>query len=101
MDGVLDEFSAIEAARALGVSGRRVRAMVRDGVLAGRRSGGRWLIRRTDVEQRVRQRRRPGRPLSQRKAWALVSKLSGGDWPALPAWDRLRLQRKLAEGTLL
>lgn len=96
-----EEYSVAEAARAFGVSGRRVRAMVQDGVLAGRRSGGRWLIRRDDVEQLLHRRGRPGRPMSQRNAWALLSKLSGGEWPALPAWDRSRLRRKLAEGSLL
>ena len=101
MESFYEEYSVGEASRALGVSDRRVRAMIEDGVLAGRRSGGRWLIRRDDVEQRLRQRGRPGRPLSQRNAWALLSKLSGGEWPALPAWDRSRLQRKLAEGSLL
>ena len=91
-----------EAAHALRVSDRRVRAIIRSGVLPARRSGGRWLIRRADVEQRLRRRRRAGGPLSQAKAWALVLKCSGADWPAaMPAWDRSRLQRKLAEGSLL
>jgi hypothetical protein len=54
-----------------------------------------------DVEERLRRRGRAGRPLSQRNAWALVSKLSGEEWPALPAWDRSRLQRKLAKRSLL
>jgi len=100
MEAVL-EISVPEAATALGVTGRRVRAMASGGVLAGRRSGGRWLIQRSAVEQRLRQRPAPGRPLSQRKAWALLWKLSGADWPALPAWDRSRLRRKLAGGSLL
>jgi excisionase family DNA binding protein len=101
MESFYEEYSVGEASRALGVSDRRVRAMIEDGVLAGRRSGGRWLIRRNEVEDRLRRRGRAGRPLSQRNAWALLSKLSGGEWPALPAWDRSRLQRKLAKGSLL
>jgi excisionase family DNA binding protein len=101
MESFYEEYSVGEASRALGVSDRRVRAMIEDGVLAGRRSGGRWLIRRSEVEDRLRRRGRTGRPLSQRNAWALLSKLSGEEWPALPAWDRSRLQRKLANGSLL
>lgn len=101
MESIAEEYSVSEASRALGVSDRRVRAMVRDGVLAGRRSGARWLIRRADVEQRRRRAARPGRPMGERNAWALLSKLSGGGWPALRPWDRSRLQRKLAQGSLL
>src|SRR3989442_15495493 len=101
MDSIPQEVSVVEASRALGLSDRRVRAMVRDGVLAGRRIGARWVIRRADVEQRVRRRGRPGRPMSERNAWAMLSKLSGGGWPALPAWARSRLQRRLAHGSLL
>src|SRR4029077_13169365 len=98
MESTHDEYSVGEVAHTLGVSDRRVRAMVRDGVLVGRRSGGRWLIRKDAVEQRLSRQGRPGRPMSRRNAWALVSKLSGGDWPPLPAWDRSRLERKVAEG---
>ena len=101
MESFYEEYSVGEASHALGVSDRRVRAMIKDGVLAGRRSGGRWLVRMNDVEERLRRRGRAGRPLSQRNAWALLSKLSGGEWPALPAWDRSRLQRKLAKRSLL
>jgi len=101
MESFYEEYSVGEASQALGVSDRRVRAMIKDGVLAGRRSGGRWLVRMNDVEERLRRRGRAGRPLSQRNAWALLSKLSGGEWPALPAWDRSRLQRKLAKRSLL
>jgi hypothetical protein len=39
--------------------------------------------------------------MTQRNSWALLSRLSGGDWPALPAWDRSRLQRRLAKRSLL
>lgn len=39
--------------------------------------------------------------MSERNAWALVSKLSGDEWPQLPAWDLSRLRRKLAQGSLL
>lgn len=101
MSAEFDELSVAEAADALALSERRVRAMLRDGVLRGRRSGGRWLIGRGEMEQIQRRRRRPGRPLGQRKAWALLEKLSSGVWPSeLPAWDRSRLRHK-AEVPLL
>jgi len=95
------DYSVREAAGALGVSDRRIRAMIREEILPGRRSGGRWLVRRVGVELRKRRGGKPGRPLSHRNAWALVSKLSGNGWPALSAWDRSRLERKLERGSLL
>ncbi len=101
MEAIREEFSVDEASRALRVSQRRIRAMVRDGVLGGRRLGGRWLIRGADVEQRARQQSRPGRPMSERNAWAVLWRLSSGEWPALPAWDRSRLQQKLKRRSLL
>src|SRR2546430_17403479 len=88
MESILEERSVGEAARALGVSDRRVRAMIRDGVLAGRRSGGRWLIRRDDVEERLRPRGPPGGPLGPRNGWALLMELSCVGLAPLPGWDR-------------
>jgi excisionase family DNA binding protein len=96
-----DYFSVAEAARALGVSDRRIRAIIRAGALAAQHVGGRWLIRRADVEQRARRGNRPGRPLGERNAWALVARLSGAEWPELSPWDRSRLKQRLAKRSLL
>src|SRR2546425_12084656 len=97
----LRDFSVADAARALGVSDRRVRALIRASALAAQQVGGRWLVSRADVEQRARRSGRPGRPLGQRNAWALVARLSGGEWPELSPWDRSRLKRRLAKQSLL
>src|SRR5437867_3462149 len=101
MEIAAEELSVAEAARALRVSERRVRAMLRDGVLAGRRFGRFWLVRGADVEQRSRSPSRIGRPMSERNAWAVVSRFSSGRWPALPRWDRSRLRRKVQRKSLL
>ena len=41
-----------EAAEALGVTRQRVHALLKDGAIIGRKSGGTWLIDRASVERR-------------------------------------------------
>lgn len=53
-------LTTADAAAKLGVSVRRVRAMIRDGRLPAKKIGRDWLVRQTDLAQ-VRDRR-PGRP---------------------------------------
>lgn len=101
MEQLRDHVSVAQAARALGVSDRRIRALIRADALAAQHVGGRWLVSRADVEQRARRRGRPGRPLGERNAWALVARLSGAEWPALSPWDRSRLKQRLARRSLL
>ncbi len=93
--------SVAEAARALGLSDRRIRALIGAGALAAQHVGGRWLVSRADVERRALHRGRPGRPLGQRNAWALVARLSGAEWPELSPWARSRLKQRLAKRSLL
>lgn len=101
MEQLRDHVSVADAARALGVSDRRIRALIRVGALAAQQVGGRWLVSRANVERRVRRRGRPGRPLGERNAWALVARLSGAEWPELSPWDRSRLKKRLAKRSLL
>jgi len=96
-----DYVSVAEAARGLRLGDRRIRALIRAGALAAQNVGGRWLVSRADVEQRARRRGRPGRPLGQRNAWALVARLSGAEWPELSPWDRSRLKQRVANRSLL
>lgn len=96
-----EHLSVGDAARALGVSDRRIRALIRAGALAGQQVGGRWLVSRAEVEQRARRRGRPGRPLGERNAWALLARLSGAEWPELTPWDRSRLKQRLGRRSLL
>ena len=76
-----DWMSTAEAAEALGLTPDRVRRLVADGALGSRRIGGRFLVRRDDVEARVGDGAPPGRPYSPRRAWALVL-LADGVAPA-------------------
>jgi excisionase family DNA binding protein len=46
-------LSAVEAARILGCSDRRIRQLVTDGVLSGKRVAGRWLIDADSVDDRA------------------------------------------------
>lgn len=101
MEQLRDQVSVAEAARELGLSDRRIRALIRAGVLAAQHVGGRWLVRRSGVEQRARRGGRSGRPLGERNAWALVARLSGAEWPELSPWDRSRLKQRLAKRSLL
>jgi excisionase family DNA binding protein len=67
-----DWMSTIEAAEALGLTSDRVRQLVASGGLRSRRVGGRYLVRRDDVEARIDAGAPSGRPFSPRRAWALV-----------------------------
>ncbi len=65
MDGFV---STEEAAGRLSVSAQRVRTLLRDGILAGRREGRGWLVVEEDLERyrderEAAGRRRPGRPV--------------------------------------
>lgn len=71
------ELLVSEVAERLGVSAQRVRAMLRDGQLHGRRAGGVWFV----DEAQVLKPRRLGRPLSSRNAWGLVLAVARGGAP--------------------
>jgi excisionase family DNA binding protein len=56
-----DMISVAEAAEALGISGSRIRALIREGRIKAQRVGIRsWVLRRKDIESF--ERGRPGRP---------------------------------------
>jgi len=73
MSGVL---STSEAASALRVSERRVRAMIASGQLPAQRLLGRWAVPSDSVGQHA-SRPKAGRPMSEVSAWALLRSLSG------------------------
>lgn len=62
------DVSVAEAAKALGVSARRVRALAGAGEIPARRVGRAWVI---DLDPRLPPRP-PGRRLSARSAWAVL-----------------------------
>lgn len=63
------QLSVSESAKRLGVSERRVRAMLEAGGIAGEKIGGRWIV--SDLG-RAAIERAPVRPLSPRACWILI-----------------------------
>lgn len=55
-------FSVGEAAERLGVTGARVRAMLKSGQLEGCKIGRTWVISERSIAERLRDGARPGRP---------------------------------------
>lgn len=93
---MVDPISIPEAARALGLSPARVRAMASRGQLAAAKVGDRWLVERSAVEQRRREKVPSGRRFTSRNAWALLLLASGEDVPKLDPSVRSRLRRAIA-----
>ena len=85
--------SVDQAARALGVSPRRVRALIASQRVPAVRIGRNWALDRSLL--RSHGLRRGGRPLSAANAWALLVLLNGSQAPWLDAFSRSRLKRRL------
>ncbi|MEO8697611.1 MAG: helix-turn-helix domain-containing protein [Acidimicrobiales bacterium] len=85
-----------DAAEQLGVSPRRVRQMLADGVLRGERIGHSWIIDTEAIEVVGARRPGVGRPWSRRSAWALLAVAGGAGDEAQPV-ERARAKRRLAE----
>lgn len=86
-----------DVAAELGVSPRRVRQMLADGVLAGDRVGRVWVIDSEDVRRVGRRRPEVGRPWSASSAWAVLA-LADGEEPVLSPVERSRARKRLALG---
>ena len=86
-----------EAAAELGVSERRVRQMLADGVLAGDRVGRTWVIEPEQLRRIEHRRPEVGRPWSPASAWAVLALADGGD-PDLSPVERSRARKRLAQG---
>ncbi len=71
-------ISVPEAAARLGVVAQRVRQRIQDGSLPAERVGGQWIIDEKDLA-RIADSSAPGRPLSERSAWALVAAAEDND----------------------
>lgn len=92
---LLQPVTAPEAARMLGLSANRVRAMAVSGQLAAFKIGDRWLFERSAVEARRRQGGARGRPFEPHNAWALLFLTSGREVPGADPSVRWRLRRSL------
>ena len=83
------EIGVLEAAQRIGLSSRRVRALLENGRIPGRKVAGRWLI----DESQLPSARPSSRPMSPRMAWAFVQLLSG-EQPSVAATEASRLRAK-------
>jgi len=95
-----DWLSPAEAARLLGVSPRRVYALIDDGHLRVERVGGRILVHRGSVEARGAGAPANGRPFSARRGWALLLLAAGIEPPGLTPDTRSKMRRVLRERDL-
>src|SRR5712692_1735679 len=86
-------MSVDQAAQALGVSPRRVRALIGSNRVPAVRLGRSWAVDRSVL--RSHGRRRSGRPISAENAWALLALLSGSQAPWADVFSRSRLKRRL------
>jgi excisionase family DNA binding protein len=69
----VDLLSLDQAASSLGVTRRRVQALVERGQLKAQRVAGIWLVEAADVHQRRRSSAKRGRPVKASTAWRLIS----------------------------
>lgn len=97
---VADWLSPAEAADRLGVSARRVYALIDVGLLRSERVGGRILVHRDEVEARASGASANGRPFSARRGWALLLLAAGLDPVGLAPDARSKLRRLLRERDL-
>jgi excisionase family DNA binding protein len=95
-----DWISPTEAAERLGVTPRRVYALVRDDRLRATRVGGRLVVDPREVDARLRGASAVGRPFSARRAWAIILLASGEDPSGIDASTRSKLRRLLREHDL-
>jgi len=61
----------------MGLSTATVRRLAESGALSARKVAGTWLVADSDVVSLAHLRRRPGRPVSARSAWAVLDMLEG------------------------
>ena len=87
-------LSVPEAATRLGVHPGRVRQLVADGRLVGQKVGGRWLVDEAAVAARAAHDVPPGRPLSSRAAWGLLSAADGRAAPWLAHGEMRRARQR-------
>jgi excisionase family DNA binding protein len=91
-----DLVSISDAAALLGLSATRVRLMAAQGRLPAMKIGNRWVVERSAVEHRRREKVGRGRRFNPRNAWALLKLASGEDPPPLDPSIRSRLKKALA-----
>ncbi|MDQ6524462.1 helix-turn-helix domain-containing protein [Nocardioides sp. LHD-245] len=97
--------SVSEAADRLGVNVPRIHQRIADGSLRARRIGAQWVVDERSLLE-VAERRRAGRPLSVRSAWAVIAASEGDDFalsslaPAERSRAAMRLRSLLDRGNV-
>lgn len=89
-------ISVHQAARRMGVSDQRVRALLQAGRLGGRKIGSVWIVEPTIVA-----RSHGGRPLSASNAWGVLALLSGQNPLWLDPSVKSRIKRRIRSGDLV
>ena len=86
--------SVQEAAERLELNPGRVRRLVSQGLIEGRKVGGRWLVDEAAISERLDASARPGRPLSPRSAWGLLWAADNRPMPWLAPRERSRARQR-------
>ena len=86
--------SVQEAAERLDLDPGRARRLVSQGLLGGRKVGGRWLVDEVAISDRLASRARPGRPLSPRSSWGLLWSADDRPTPWLAPRERSRARHR-------
>lgn len=74
---VSNDMSAPEVAAHLGISSRRIRALIASGQLPARQVAGRWMVPAAAVSGYLP--KDGGRPMSEHSAWTVLASLAGDD----------------------
>lgn len=90
-------LGVVEASSELGVSPRRVRQLLADGVLAGQQVGRAWVIDSEELYHVALRRQPVGRPWNPASAWSVLA-LADGEEPDLSPVERSRARKRLAQG---
>lgn len=92
----MGSVSVAQAAERLGVSVPRIHQRIADGSLVAERIGSQWVVDERSLG-RVRERRKAGRPLSARSAWAVIAASASSRGPARIRQQLDRLLEPAAE----
>lgn len=82
-------MSAPEVAAYLGVSSRRIGALIASGQLPARQIAGRWMVPAAAVSGYLP--KDGGRPMSESSAWTVLASLASGDHAGVPSRLRNRI----------
>jgi helix-turn-helix protein len=89
----LNLVSVADAAKRLGISARRVRALAANGRVPAQKVANRWLVEVDRLGERSRSAGASGRPFSDKHSLGLLYLASGDDALWLSAYEKWRLRR--------